>query len=126
MHAIRTLVTGIAATAALAAPSTAFAGSAPPSDTATHLSASWKDCPSGAVCLYTKDNGQGTQHKIYGESDHDYKHINSVWNHGKCGPSVPCWAVLKKGKNSFTCVPPGKKMNFPDHTIYSVRWSDSC
>ncbi|MEU5834467.1 peptidase inhibitor family I36 protein [Streptomyces diacarni] len=108
-------------------PGAAAASGAPTqsADTAASSKASWQSCPSGAVCLYTGSNGQGTRHVIYGATDHNYKHISSVWNHGTCGSGTPCWVILGNA-NGASCVAPGKKQNRGDATVYSVRWTQSC
>ncbi|MEV0603424.1 peptidase inhibitor family I36 protein [Streptomyces sp. NPDC050315] len=85
----------------------------------------WKDCPKGAVCLYTKPNGQGKVYPVWGNSNRNYKHISSMWNNGDT--SHPRDHVkIKRFNNKWMCLAPGGWVSGLDYTVDAVRWRGGC
>ncbi|MFF0747218.1 peptidase inhibitor family I36 protein [Streptomyces sp. NPDC004111] len=93
---------------------------------ATGAKKKWKPCPKGAVCLYTKKDGQGTVYPVWGASNKNYKHISSVWNNGRSqGPETVLLKWQYQGKTYWTCWPQGYRASGVDRTIDAVRWKES-
>lgn len=136
MRKMRTALLGIG-TAALIAGGTVSAGAAQPAaDTQAKPAATqkapavkaWKKCPVGAVCLYTKPNGQGTVYKIWANTNKNYRHISSMWNNGDTShPRDHARIKWNSGHgDKWFCMVPGKRSSGNDYTVDAVRWRSGC
>ncbi|MFI7005235.1 peptidase inhibitor family I36 protein [Streptomyces sp. NPDC050145] len=89
--------------------------------------AAWKKCPLGAVCLYTEPNGRGKVYKIWGKTNHNFKGIESIWNHGDRSQG-PAYAKVKYNSNKWRCYGPGgySARIRPAIEVDAVRWRTGC
>lgn len=85
--------------------------------------AGWKPCPKGALCLYTKKNGQGKVYAIWANTNRNFKHISSMWNNARNEDKT---SALTKSSIGWACHPRGQDINVKDHTVDAVRWDTSC
>ncbi|WP_314172308.1 peptidase inhibitor family I36 protein [Streptomyces winkii] len=93
---------------------------------ASSVKKKWKHCPKGALCLYTKQGGQGTVYRVWGATNKNFKHISSAWNNGKSqGPENALTKIQYNGHTQWTCWPQGYRASGVDRTVDAVRWKES-
>lgn len=137
MRRMKTALVGAGSAVLLVTAGTLTAGAAQPGGAGPEGSAakvvgvkSWGDCPKGAVCFWTKENGKGTRHDQYVDTNNNFAHASSRFNNGDTSSAYDHvkfkWHWTGQSTDHWTCMKPGKKASGSDYTVDAVRWVKSC